>query len=228
MTKRKALLIGASGLVGGYCLEYLLAEELYEEVVLLVRKPVPVAHEKTIQRVTDFDQLEQLRDFPRVDDVFCCLGSTLKKAGSQQAFYKVDFSYPAELAQRAFQSGASQFLLVSALGANPRSEIFYNRVKGEVEAAVKQIPFDSVQIFRPSLLMGARAEKRLGEQLSMALFRPLAWLLAGPWRKYRPIEARAVAGAMVRVARQSLGGFNVYESDRIQTLYDELSGFDIH
>ncbi|MGH7754502.1 MAG: oxidoreductase [Gemmatimonadales bacterium] len=215
---REAVAAGATGLVGGHLVELLLADPAYSRVTTLVRKPAPASHPKLSQRVVDFDRLAATPDFPAAQDVFCCLGTTIKKAGSQDAFYRVDFTYVLELARTASRHGARQFLLVTALGADPKSRIFYNRVKGETEQAVNQVPFDAIQVFRPSLLLGERAERRAGERAATLLSRVLGFALVGPLRPYRPIAARDVARAMVRVAKEARAGRHLYPSDRIQAL----------
>lgn len=221
-TRRKALLAGASGLVGGFCLTELLADPDFDRVVIFLRRELPLSHPKLRQQVIDFNRVSELTDFPEVDDVFCCLGTTIKKAGTQEAFYRVDFSYVHELARMASLHRARQFLLVSALGAQADSRIFYNRVKGKVEEAVKQLPFVGVQIFRPSFLVGKRKEDRPGERLGMIIFRALSFLMLGPLRKYRPIHAQRVARAMVTLAHQEPKGFNIFESNQIQSLINQL------
>lgn len=215
---RTALVAGASGLVGGHVLRRLLEDPAYERVTVLGRRELPVAHRKLTQRVVDFDRLAQLGDFPRVHDVFCCLGTTIKQAGSQEAFQKVDFSYVVELGRVAVRHRAPQFLVVTALGADARSRVFYNRVKGAVEDAVRRLQFDGIQIFRPSLLLGARAGSRPAERVAMLLSPLVAWAFVGPLARYRPIAAEAVARAMVRVAREAPRGAHVYESDQIRRL----------
>ncbi len=209
---RTALVAGASGLVGGHLLRLLLEDRDYERVTSLGRRELPLTHKKLAQRVVDFDRLAEVADVPRVHDVFCCLGTTIRKAGSQEAFRKVDYGYPLELARVAVRHRASQFLLVTALGANPGSRIFYNRVKGEVEEAVKRLQFDGIHIFRPSLLVGKRAESRPAERLTVALVPLVSWAFVGPLRAYRPIRADRVARAMVRVAKEAGRGVHVYES----------------
>jgi uncharacterized protein YbjT (DUF2867 family) len=142
----------------------------------------------------------------------------MKHAGSEEAFRRVDFTYVHELARLASRHRAGQFLLVSALGANRQSRVFYNRVKGEVEEAVRKLPFDGVHIFRPSLFLGDRRESRSGERLAILAGRALGFVFVGPLGRYRPIAARAVAAAMVRIAKDAARGVHVYESDRIRAL----------
>ena len=218
VTRRTALLAGATGLVGGHCLELLLEDDAWEQVVVLGRREIGTTHRKLVQRVVDFDRLAELGDVPRVDDVFCCLGTTMKRAGSEAAFRRVDLTYVHELARLASRQRAGQFLLVSALGADPHSRVFYYRVKGEVEEAVRKLPFDGVHIFRPSLLLGERRESRPGERLAILAGRALGFMFVGPLGRYRPIAARAVAAAMIRIAKDAARGVHVYESDRIRAL----------
>lgn len=199
-------------------LRLLLDDPGYTRVTVLARRELPLAHAKLTQRLVDFEHLTQLADVPRVHDVFCCLGTTLKQAGSPDAFRKVDLTYVVELGRVAARHRASQFLVVTALGADPGSRVFYSRVKGETEAAVRRLPFDGVHIFRPSFLLGARAERRWGERLGALLTPLVSWALVGALARYRPIRAAALGRAMVRVARDAAGGVHVYESDAIRRL----------
>jgi uncharacterized protein YbjT (DUF2867 family) len=213
---RTALLLGATGLVGGELLTLLLADPEYRQVTVLVRRNLPQTHPKLVQRVVDFKDLPKAADAYKVDDVFCCLGTTIKKAGSQEAFRVVDYTYPLESAKLAARQGAGQYLIITALGADAKSSVFYNRVKGEVEEAIGKLPLKSLHIFRPSLLLGNRQESRTGEKIAIAVMKPLGFLLAGPLKKYRGIQARTVALAMLRTAKQNLAGRHAYNSDVIQ------------
>ena len=167
MPKRTVLLLGATGLVGGYLLDGLLNAEFCGWVVTLTRSAIKNtgAAAKLDSRLVDFERPEKWRDQVAADLVFCAMGTTMKKAGSREAFRRVDFDYPLTVAQAARNQGCRHFLLVSAMGANPGARLFYNRVKGELEAAILTLEFDSVSIFRPSLLLGNRPEFRLGEAL---------------------------------------------------------------
>jgi uncharacterized protein YbjT (DUF2867 family) len=214
--RKTALLLGAGGLVGGHCLQLLLEDEAYAKVIIWVRKPLALRHSKLEQAVVDFARLESHAEPANANDVFCCLGTTIKKAGSPAAFRQVDFTYPFKIAKIAAANGAEQFLIVTALGANPQSSIFYNRVKGEIEAALTPLPFRAVHIFRPSLLLGERQEVRPGEKIAEKAAGAFSFLFRGPLRKYRPIPARVVAAAMIEVAKRNLPGVNIFESDRIQ------------
>ena len=212
MSRRTALLAGATGLVGGHLLRLLLADATYQKVTILARRGLPLTNPKLQQRLIDFDHLADL-DAPKVDDVFCCLGTTIKKAGSQEAFRKVDFGYVEALARVAARAGAKQFLLVSAIGADAKSRVFYRRVKWETESAVQAGGFAGTHIFQPSLLLGDRAESRPMERLSILVGGPLGFVFAGPLRRYRPIPAETVAAAMLKVAKKARPGAHVYTYD---------------
>ena len=216
LSTRTALVAGASGLVGGRVLRLLLEDPAYSRVTVLARRELPLSHKKLEQRIASFDRLAQIADFPRVHDVFCCLGTTMKQAGSPDAFRKVDFTYVVELARVAVRHRASQFLVVTAVGANPQSRILYSRVKGEAEEALRRLQFESLQIFRPSLIVGARAQSRPVERAAWLLGVLVAWAFVGPLSRYRPIKAAAMARAMVRVAREAPRGTHVYESKEIR------------
>jgi uncharacterized protein YbjT (DUF2867 family) len=215
---KSALLLGASGLVGGHCLQRLLDDAAYAKVIVLVRKPLALHHPKLDQQVVDFSRLQNYAHLVKAQDVFCCLGTTIKKAGSQAAFRQVDFTYPVEMAKIAVANGAEQFLIVTSLGADPASRIFYNRVKGEVEAAIAPLAFRAVHIFRPSLLLGERQEFRLGEKIGERAANFFSFIFVGPLRKYRAVEASVVAAAMIAVAKRNLVGVNIFESDQIHAL----------
>lgn len=215
---RAALVLGATGLVGGECVDLLLADAAWERVTVLGRRPLDREHPRLVQRVTDLERMDEAGDAFAADDVFCCLGTTIRKAGSREAFLRVDHDYPVAAARLASARGASRFLLVSALGADVGSRVFYNRVKGQVERDVAALPFRGVALARPSLLLGQRAERRTGEALAQTVMPLLSPLLRGPLRKYRAIHARTVAGALVRLAREGFTGVRVVESDELEAL----------
>src|SRR5207247_453038 len=202
---RTALVAGASGLVGSRVLRLLLEDPAYARVTVLARRELPLSHKKLEQRVVSFDRLAQIADFPRVHDVFCCLGTTMKQAGSPDAFRKVDFSYVVELARVAVRHRASQFLVVTAVGADPQSRILYSRVKGAAEEAVRRLQFEGMQIFRPSLLVGARALSRPAAGVAGLPRLPPAWYD----RRDDPVTGRKVvaAGTYHAVAARPVGPF---------------------
>ena len=212
---RTALVAGATGLTGKHLLDFLLADARYASVHTLVRKATLPTHPKLSEHVIDFESLPKLS---KTDDAFCCLGTTIRQAGSQAAFRKIDFDFVLNFATAAKAAGAKRFLVVSALGANAKSAVFYNRVKGEMETALKAMNFESLHIFRPSFLLGERAEARVGERLGVALFSALTPLMIGPARKVRPVAAKAVAQAMVAAANGTATGTQIVESDEIAAL----------
>ncbi len=215
-TKKTALVIGATGLIGRQCVVALLQNEQYEKVTTLVRHLSGATHPKLDERIIDFEHLEEYVDAMKVDDVFCCMGTTIKKARSKEKFKKVDYEYPLRVAQIALQQGAKQYLIVTAMGADSKSKFFYNQVKGEIETAIKKLNYSAVHIFQPSLLTGDRQEFRMGEKLAIYGFKALNLLLYGPLKKYRSIEGKTVAKAMVKMANEGKNGVFVYESDEIE------------
>jgi uncharacterized protein YbjT (DUF2867 family) len=217
MTTRKALIVGATGLIGRFCLQALLDDDHYSEVIALVRKPLLKTHRKLKIIITTFDNLEPEISSIQIDDVYCCLGTTIKKAGSQEAFKKIDHTLVVTVAALMKKQGAEQFLVVSAMGADKDSKVFYNRVKGEMEAALKELGYPCLRIIRPSLLLGPREEFRLGEKVAVLLTPFLKPILLGSLKKYRPVEAEKVARFMVKVAREEpVVGVHVYESNLIE------------
>jgi uncharacterized protein YbjT (DUF2867 family) len=212
---KRALLAGATGLVGGFCLRQLLADPRYSSITVWSRRPLSVAHPKLTVELVDFDGAPS--SGVRIDEIFCCLGTTIRTAGSQQAFRKVDHDYPVALAKFGKAAGARAFIMVSALGANPRSSVFYSRVKGEAETDIATLGLPRAVFLRPSILLGPRQEKRPGERFGILAGRLIAPLLAGRLAKYRPIQAQDVAAAMVHAANdETISG--AVESDRIERL----------
>jgi len=204
------LIAGATGLVGGECLRLLLADPAFDPVHAVVRRPLPAAPgvDKLRQHVTELDQMAMALTDLRADAVICALGTTIRKAGSQEKFRLVDFEYPLALARLGLERGARHYLLVSSLGADARSRVFYSRTKGELEEAVSALGYRSLTIARPSLLLGERAEFRLGEQILARL----GFLMP---RKYKPVAARAVAAALVAAAKEDRPGCRIIESGEI-------------
>ncbi len=210
---KTAIIAGATGLIGSQLLELLLNDGDYSQVIALSRKPAPWTHPKLQNLVVDFDKLGETGTALKGHDVYCCLGTTMKQAGSKEAFRKVDFDYPLSLAQITHQQGAKQFLLVTALGASKESSVFYNRVKGEVQEAIGLIGFESLHIFQPSLLLGHRLEKRKGEGGAEAVMKFLDVLIP---KKYKAIESAKVARAMVAIAGRNAPGTLVHASGELQ------------
>ena len=217
-----ALIAGASGLVGRELLQQLLAAAEYDRVIALGRRPLAVTHPKLTQVTADFAALDQVAADLRCDDAFCCLGTTIRAAGSRAAFRAIDHAAVLAFAWAAQRGGARRFFAVSALGADAGSRIFYNQVKGETEDALLVLGFSTLAVFRPSLLLGRRVPARPGERIMAAILWLAEPLLFGRLRKYRAIEAAVVARAMLRCSFGRPGqGFLVFLSDEIQ----DLGGF---
>lgn len=210
-SQKSILLLGATGLVGSHCLRLLAADRAFGRVVVLTRRPLSreAVTGSVESHIVDFARLASYATLFRVDQVLCALGTTIKAAGSQARFRVVDYEYPLAAARLGLEQGATHYLLVSALGANARSRIFYNRVKGELESAVMALGYRAVTIARPSLLVGPRAEYRLGEQIA----KRFAFLVPS---KYKPVGAHAVAAALVRAAKADAPGVRIIESKEIR------------
>jgi uncharacterized protein YbjT (DUF2867 family) len=208
--------LGASGLVGGELLRLLADDPFYERVRAIVRRPLDPAPARAIVSVVDFDRPETYAEYLAVDDVFCCLGTTIEKAGSREAFRRVDLEIPLSLARESRKAGATQYLIVTAVGADARSRVFYNRIKGDVENALREIDFPrGLKIFHPSLLLGDRADSRPAERAAAVVMRATRGIFAGPLARYRAIEAVDVARAMLRAAKRDGGGVEVYEGESL-------------
>lgn len=207
MVQAVAIVAGATGLVGQALIRQLAAESAWREVRALVRRALPpeLSGPTVVSVQVDYALLDPPPPWAAADHVFCALGTTMRQAGSPAAFRRVDFEYPLALARAARARGARHFLLVSAIGAAPASRVFYNRVKGEVEAAIGALGFKSVTIARPSLLLGPRTERRLAEQLGKVL-----GVLAPP--RWRPVPAVRVARALVNAAKRDLPGIHILEN----------------
>lgn len=213
---KTALLAGATGLVGRELLGMLLAETAYTKVMVLARRPLGLQHEKLVEIRTAFTDLAAIQLPDQVTDAFCTLGTTMKKAGSQEAFYQVDYTFVEATARLALQYGAESFSAVSAVGADTSSAFYYSRVKGEAEKMLRSLPFKRLHIYRPSLLLGQRDEVRLGEDIGKVVNLFTGWLLPG---RYKGIQATDVAKAMWLMALKTpkQGSF-VYESDVIRKI----------
>jgi len=214
--KRSVLLLGATGLVGGQCLDLFLADDRISRVTTLTRRPLVAAPVGAghVNHVIDFEAPESYHGKVTADIVVCALGTTIKKAGSREKFRRVDFHYAFELSKAALEKGAGHLLLVSAKGAAADSRFFYNRVKGELEAALAELGYARLTVFRPSLLKGDRREFRAGEEIGNFLAGAFSFAIPAQWK---PTPADRLAGAILRAAMNDRPGKRVYESDDILT-----------
>jgi len=208
-----ALIVGSTGLIGSQLLELLLEDDHYQQIIAVSRTPLPNTNPKLKNVLVDFKSFKNKKEELKADDVFCCLGTTIKKAKSKEAFREIDFSYPMLVAELTKALGAKQYFLVSALGASKSSSVFYNQVKGEVEEAIKGLGFESYHVFRPSLLLGPRVEVRAGEKSMQKVFTAIDFLIP---KKYKAIDSIKVARAMLFFAKQQKAGNYIHESDSLQ------------
>jgi uncharacterized protein YbjT (DUF2867 family) len=214
MNKKSVLLLGASGLVGGECLKLLIHGGPYEKITVLTRSPLitDIQDSRVDHHIIDFEHLGEYRHLIKADHVICALGTTIKKAGTKENFHRVDFTYSYEIARMASEQDSEHYLLVSSMGADPGSSIFYNRVKGELEQAVQRLPYRSVSIFRPSLILGQRHERRLTEQVSKIIAGIFSFAIP---ERYKPVQAVNIARAILKIAGQDLAGIRMIESNEI-------------
>jgi uncharacterized protein YbjT (DUF2867 family) len=220
MEGKTAVVLGATGLVGHHLMQQLLQDDYFAKIRILVRKPIDIHHPKLEIQVVDFEDERDLEaKFGKGDLIFCCVGTTRKKVGGDRTAYrKVDYDIPMNTARIGIQKGYSQYVLVSAVGANAFAGNFYLQLKGSLEEDMMPFPFKSIHIFRPSMLMGKRAEFRLGERLGILFGKLLSVLMIGSLRKYKPVQAATVARAMIAAVKQVPNGVNIYEYDELMKL----------
>ena len=220
-SKKVAILFGATGMIGNFVLRLLLENENYSKVLVITRHTTNVDHPKLEEKVIDFMKLPHYEKEIVGDDLFICLGTTLAKAGSKKTFYQIDYTLNYTIAKMAEKNKVNQILLVSSVGANKNSRLFYYKVKGELEESIKAMKFWSIRIFQPSILLGERNENRLGEDLAKIIGQGLDFVTGGLLKKYKPVEAEVVAKAMVQVAQHLNSGIQVYPSHWLQDLSEK-------
>ena len=214
----KAIIAGASGLIGGNLLNILLQQPGYDEVLVLVRKELPIEHPKLKQQVIDFEHLEAYSELIKGNVIFCCLGSTRSKTPDLKEYRKIDYDYPLQLAVIGHRNKISKYFLVSSIGADASSSNFYTKIKGETEASVIKIALPVLHIFRPSALTGDRKENRFAESIFTAILKIVNPLLLGSLKKYRSIPASTVAAAMYKQSLQTEEGIFIHSSEEIKKL----------
>lgn len=212
---KTALVAGATGAVGKALVYQLIEDPGYLKIITVSRKPLPIKHHKVEQVVVDYDRLDTVADQLSADEVFCCLGTTIKAAGSRDEFYKVDHDYVLKIARLGKNQGAGQFIMVSAMGADADSSLFYNRVKGEAERDVCLLRYETVIMVRPSLLIASRVEFRPGETIAKYVMKATGFLMLGPLKKYKAIPVETVAKAMRYYAAQQLKGQHIVLNDKL-------------
>lgn len=206
---KTALIAGATGLIGKELVQKMLQSNQYNCIYLISRKPCGMVNEKIQEIVIDFGQMEQINLEIQVDEAFCTLGTTMKQAGSREKFRKVDLEYVLSFAKLAKTFGASKFLVIISMGANPKSTVFYNRIKGLTEEGLKNFGFKHLVILRPSLLLGKRPEPRFAERMGAIVMKAFRFLIPD---NYKAIEAARVAEKMLELAGNANEGVTVIES----------------
>jgi len=215
---KKAIVFGASGFVGSYLLKALLDDPDYEQVTIVVRKVINVQHPKLKTVTGDFHSLPDLASEINADDVFITLGTTKKKTPDQKAYREIDHDYPVLAAQLALKNGAKSVFLLTAVGSDAGSGVFYIRTKGETERDILALDFEHTHIFRPSLITGDRAEKRILEKIFIGIWPVVDTMLFGSWKKYKGIHAKDIALAMKNAAKVQKHKVKIYEWDDMQRL----------
>jgi uncharacterized protein YbjT (DUF2867 family) len=221
--KGTAIIAGATGLIGRALLQHLLHHSEFNRVIILVRRMTGVKHAKLTELVIEFDHLDAVGEYFKDAVVFCALGTTIKAAKTKEAFRKVDYEYPLQLGKLAKKYEALQFHIVTAMGADANSSIFYSRVKGEVEEAIKELGLLSLHIYHPSILLGRRNEFRLGERIAMILMKSISLAMKGKLSKYKGVEANKVAAGMVSASQKRRLGEFLYEYKEIHQMAAELN-----
>jgi uncharacterized protein YbjT (DUF2867 family) len=218
MHRQTAVILGATGMVGGLLLQQLLQSNHFSAIRILVRKPFQFKHPKLEVKQVSFDDADSFNEgLGKADSIFCCVGTTQKNVKNDKTAYrKVDYDIPVTAAQMAVKNGFKKYLLVSAIGANPNSANFYLQLKGSVEEDIRSLPFETIHIFRPSLLLGNRNEKRRGERIAQFLMPLLSWAMVGPLRQYRPISAERLAKAMMYAALSPATGLHIHQYEQMK------------
>ncbi len=215
--KLTAIVFGASGLTGRFVTEQLISDSRYGEIKLIVRKEIKIPSGKFRQYLFTPENIAEIESQITGDHLFCCLGSTIKKAGSKKAFFDIDHNMVEKIAKMAAVNKVKSFVVISSIGAKDSSGNFYLNTKGKMEESVKTFTFQNLSIVRPSILMGMRKEQRTFENLGKLFSKLLSPLMLGPLKKYKPIHSATVAKAMIELANRSKGCF-VVESDELQEL----------
>lgn len=212
---KKAIIAGATGLIGNHLLSILLNATEYNEVLIVVRKSLALKHPKLRQLVINFDALPDYADQIKGDVLFCCMGTTRKKTPDRKEYYKIDHDYPVMLGEIAKKNNIPQFHLISAIGANPKSAVFYTRMKGEIEEDLKELHLPALFLYQPSMIAGNRQEHRSMEKTLITVWKFINPLLIGGLKKYRSIEGETIARALYKNSLKENSGLFIYPTDKI-------------
>lgn len=212
---KTAIIIGATGLTGSLLLTKLLTHSDYSKIIIFGRKSVGFTHNKLNEVICDVINIDEQKEQFKADEVFCCIGTTAKKTPNKELYKSIDYGIPLKCAQLSKENNISRLFIISAIGVNPNSSIFYNRIKGKMERDVLKILPNNVTFLQPSLILGNRGEVRIGERIGVVLMKGLSFLMIGPLKKYKAIQAKTIANAMVLLAKQK--DINTYyTSEEIQ------------
>jgi uncharacterized protein YbjT (DUF2867 family) len=218
---KTAIIIGATGLTGNLLLERLLEDDRYKSIKLFSRSSCNIKHSKIEEHLIDLFELEKHIDLFSADEVFCCIGTTKAKTPDEEQYLKIDYGIPITLANLCVQKGIDTFVVISALGANKKSKLFYNRTKGKMEEAVLREKIKNIYILQPSLISGIRNENRFGEKTAKALMNVLNPVLVGSLKKYRSIHPKTIVNTMVWLANNEYKSGRIPSND-IQKISDSL------
>lgn len=216
--KKTAIVIGATGSVGTALIRLLIEDPRYVAIIALIRTEIPLSHPKLKQVQINFDSIRDYAHEIKGDTVFCCLGTTAAQTPDKKEYKKIDFKYPLDLAWIAHENGAKSYHLVSAIGADAKSKVFYTKTKGQLELELQKVPYENIHIYRPSILDAKRKQYRLAEDLLNKVMHIVNPLLIGPLRKYRSIKVECVAKAMLRYSLEQKQGVYIHQSDEIQAM----------
>lgn len=214
---KTAIILGATGLTGGILLQLLLGDRRYQKIKLFSRSGIGFEHPKLEEYLGDLMNLATFQNDFKGDVVFCCIGTTKAKTSDKEIYKMIDYGIPVNAAHICKENGIETFLVVSALGANPESTIFYNRIKGQMEKAVLDFQIGKTHILQPSLISGKRKEKRRGEQVFKQLMAAIDFLLVGPLEKYRSVHPETIAKCMIWLANNDMEKIRI-ESDEIKKI----------
>ena len=214
----KAVIAGASGLIGSNLLNILLNAAEYNEVLVIVRKELSLQHKKLVQLIIDYDDLDQHANAISGHAIFSCLGTTNKQSPDKSQYRKIDHDYPLQLAQLAKKNGVNQFHVVTSLGANKNSSTFYLKLKGELEYDLQKTGLKTLHIYQPAMLMGERQRNHILEKIATGIFKLIDPLLIGGLKKYRSIKGETVARAMFKKSLESATGTFIHVSDKIKQI----------
>ncbi|HEX8460307.1 MAG TPA: NAD(P)H-binding protein [Segetibacter sp.] len=217
MQSSTAVVLGATGLIGEQLVQQLLNDPAFSKVRILVRRPVQLSHSKLEVAIVDFNKLSDYESkLGKGDFIFCCIGTTQKQVKGDKALYrKIDFDIPVNAAKLGIKAGFTKYFLVSAVGANAASQNFYLKLKGEVEAAITDIGFSALHVFRPSILLGKRKELRVAELFGKGVMQAISVFFAGALKKYKGIKGEDVAKAMIAAAKSDTKGLTMYEYEEM-------------